>query len=158
MKIDEIDVKILEILQEKGRITNAALASEIGLSPAPTLERVRKLENGGFIKSFHALIDAHKLGLHVIVYIEVKLNYHTRFTIEKFIEQISGINEVVEAYHTTGEGDFLLKLYSPSIEQYQQFVVSKLSKLEGVGHIRSNVVLSTVKKEMSLPLDYLSRV
>lgn len=152
MKLDRIDFNILRILQERGRITNAQLASEVGLSPAPTLERVRKLESGGLIKSFHARVDAEQLGLNIIVFIEVKLNYHSHFKIEKFIETISEIPEIVEAYHITGNGDFLLKMYAKSIAGYQMFIVDKLSKIDGVGHIESKVVMQTVKHEMSLPL------
>ncbi|MCL4105858.1 UNVERIFIED_CONTAM: hypothetical protein GTU68_012496 [Idotea baltica] len=152
MKLDRIDFNILRILQERGRITNAQLALEVGLSPAPTLERVRKLETGGFIQSYHALIGAEKLGLQVTVFIEVKLNYHSHFKIEKFVETIETTPEIVEAYHITGDGDFLLKMYSPSISDYQQFVVDKLSKIDGLGHIQSKVVMKTIKKEMSLPM------
>ncbi len=152
MKLDRIDFNILRILQERGRITNAQLASEVGLSPAPTLERVRKLEAGGMIKSFHARVDADQLGLNVIVFIEVKLNYHSHFRIESFVETISKIPEITEAYHITGNGDFLLKMYARSIADYQQFLVEKLSKIDGVGHIESKVVMQTVKNEMSLPL------
>lgn len=153
MKLDHIDFNILKILQDRGRITNAQLANEVGLSPAPTLERVRKLENAGLIKSFHARVDAEKLGLNVIVFIEVRLNYHSHFKIENFIDTIRAIPEIVEAYHITGDGDFLLKMYVPSIPDYQQFIVEKLSKIDGVGHIQSKVVLSTVQKKESLPLD-----
>lgn len=152
MKLDKIDFKILSILQDRGRVTNAQLATEIGLSPAPTLERVRKLENSGFIRSFHALVDAQKLGLKIIVYIEVKLNYHSHFKIEKFIDTIGAIPQITEAYHITGDGDFLLKMYTGSIEEYQKFIVDVLSKIDGVGHIESKVVLSTVKKDMGLPM------
>lgn len=152
MKLDHIDYNILKILQERGRITNAQLASEVGLSPAPTLERVRKLENGGLIQSFHAKVNAEKLGLNIIVFIEVKLNYHSQFQIETFYEKIGNLPEIVEAYHITGDGDFLLKMYSTSIADYQKFIVEKLSKIDGVGHIQSKVVLSTIKNEMSLPL------
>ena len=152
MKLDRIDFNILRILQERGRITNAQLASEVGLSPAPTLERVRKLEAGGLIQSFHARVNGASLGLNIIVFIEVKLNYHNHFRIEQFIETISGIPEIVEAYHITGNGDFLLKMYTDSIGGYQQFIIDKLSKIDGVGHIESKVVMETVKNEMSLPL------
>lgn len=152
MKLDRIDFNILRILQERGRITNAQLASEVGLSPAPTLERVRKLETGGLIQSFHAKVDAEQLGLNVIVFIEVKLNYHSHFKIEKFIETIGEIPEIVEAYHITGDGDFLLKMFANSISDYQQFIVDKLSKIDGVGHIQSKVVMSTIKREMGLPM------
>jgi len=153
MKLDKIDFHILKILQAKGRITNAQLAMEIGLSPAPTLERVRKLEVSGLIESYHAVVNAAKLGLNIMVFIEVKLNYHSHFKIEQFIETIEAMPEIVEAYHITGDGDFLLKMYCPSITDYQTFIVEKLSKIEGVGHIQSKVVLSQLKKAMSLPIE-----
>lgn len=152
MKLDKIDLHILRILQEKGRITNAQLATDIGLSPAPTLERVRKLETTGIIESYHALVNAAKLGLNIIVFIEVRLNYHSHFKIEQFIETIGQLPEIVEAYHITGDGDFLLKMYTPSISDYQSFIVEKLSKIEGVGHIQSKVVMAEIKKAMSLPV------
>lgn len=152
MKLDKIDYNILRILQERGRVTNAQLASEVGLSPAPTLERVRKLESTGLIESYHALVNAEKLGLSVIVFIEVRLNYHSHFKIEKFIEEITALPEIVEAYHITGDSDFLLKMYATDISDYQQFIVDKLSKIDGVGHIQSKVVMSSVKKDMGLPL------
>ena len=152
MKLDKIDFNILRILQGRGRITNAQMASEVGLSPAPTLERVRKLESNGFIQSYHALVDAERLGLNVIVFIEVRLNYHSHFKIEQFIETIKNLEEIVEAYHITGDGDFLLKMYAGSISDYQLFIVEKLSKIDGVGHIQSKVVMSAIKKEMSLPM------
>ncbi len=153
MKLDKIDFNILRILQERGRITNAQLATEVGLSPAPTLERVRKLETTGLIESYHALVNANKLGLSIIVFIEVRLNYHSHFKIEQFIETIQGLPEIVEAYHITGDGDFLLKMYTPSISDYQAFIVEKLSKIEGVGHIQSKVVMAEIKKSMGLPID-----
>lgn len=152
MKLDRIDYNILRILQERGRITNAQLATEVGLSPAPTLERVRKLETSGLLESYHAKVNAESLGLHIIVFIEVKLNYHSHFKIEQFVETIEGIPQIVEAYHITGDGDFLIKMYADSIADYQQFVVDTLSKIEGVGHIQSKVVMKTVKKEMGLPM------
>ena len=152
MKLDKIDFNILKILQERGRITNAQLATEVGLSPAPTLERVRKLEGGNLIESYHALVSAEKLGLNIIVFIEVRLNYHSHFKIEKFIESIGGLPEIVEVYHITGDGDFLLKMFAKSISDYQQFIVEKLSKIDGVGHIQSKVVMSTIKKQMGLPM------
>jgi Lrp/AsnC family transcriptional regulator, leucine-responsive regulatory protein len=153
MKLDKIDFSILRILQERGRVTNAQLATEVGLSPAPTLERVRKLETTGLIESYHALVNANKLGLNIIVFIEVRLNYHSHFKIEQFIETIQQLPEIVEAYHITGDGDFLLKMYTPSISDYQAFIVEKLSKIEGVGHIQSKVVMAEIKKAMGLPID-----
>jgi Lrp/AsnC family leucine-responsive transcriptional regulator len=152
MKLDKIDYNILRILQERGRVTNAQLASEVGLSPAPTLERVRKLESSGLIESYHAQVNAEKMGLSIIVFIEVRLNYHSHFKIEQFIEEIAALPEIVEAYHITGDSDFLLKMYAADIADYQQFIVDKLSKIDGVGHIQSKVAMSNVKRERGLPM------
>jgi Lrp/AsnC family transcriptional regulator, leucine-responsive regulatory protein len=152
MKLDKIDFNILKSLQERGRITNAQLAADVGLSPAPTLERVRKLETLGMIESYHAQLNPEKVGFAITVYIEVRLNYHSHFKIEQFIETINGLPEIVEAYHITGDGDFLLKMYTQSISEYQKFVVDKLSKIDGVGHIQSKVVLSAIKRDMCLPI------
>ena len=150
--MDKIDLKIIELMQQKGRITNALLAEKIGLSPAPTLERVRKLERMGVIASYHALVDAKKVGLNVVIFIGIKLDYHTKNAIEQFKTRMDALPEVTEAYHTTGESDFLLKVYAKDIESYQKFIVEKLSQLEGISQIRSNVVMSETKQSHLLPV------
>src|SRR6187399_1141635 len=102
IKLDSIDKKILEILQANSNITNAQLAKEIGLSPAPTLERVNKLEASGVIKSYHAVVDAGSVGLGVSTFVMVTLKGHNKENIEKFIAAIKTISEVVECHHITG--------------------------------------------------------
>ena len=109
-KIDRVDRKILEILQSDGRITNAQLSKEIGLSPAPTLERVKKLEQTGIIKSYHAELDPEHVGLGVTTFVQVSLKSHNKTTIEKFVSAIEKITEVTECHHTTGSCDFILKV------------------------------------------------
>ena len=116
--IDKIDLTILKTLQENGRITNLQLSTEIGLSPAPTLERVRKLENSGFIKSYHALVDEEKLGLGIKTFIQVSLDFHKNNTIQVFVDEIKAIKEVTECHHVTGQCDFLLKVYVRDIKAY----------------------------------------
>jgi len=153
MKLDEIDFKILDILQTNGRMTNVQLANQVGLSPAPTLERVRKLEQNGFIESYHALLDAERLGLTVIVFVEVSLNLHKDANIESFMEQIVQIPEVVEVYHITGGADFLLKIYADNISSYQRLIVDKIARVPDVNKLQSKVVLSTVKRSLKLPID-----
>ena len=110
------------------------------------------METTGYIASYHALVNPDALGLGITVFIEVRLNYHSHFKIEQFIDTIKELPEVVEAYHITGDGDFLLKMFTQSIADYQKFIVEKLSKIDGVGHIQSKVVLAPIKKEMSLPM------
>jgi DNA-binding Lrp family transcriptional regulator len=152
MKLDEIDFKILNILQANGRITNVQLSNEIGLSPAPTLERVKKLEHAGFIESYHALLNGQKLGLGVTVFLEVSLNTHKENAIEQFMNDIQKLPEVVECYHITGTADFLLKIYAENIAAYQNILIHKIGKTSDVGHVHSKIVLGVVKKSMQLPI------
>lgn len=152
MKLDDIDFKILNILQANGRITNVQLSNEIGLSPAPTLERVKKLETSGFIESYHAILNGQKLGLGVIVFLEVSLNVHKESIIEQFMLEMQKLPEVVECYHITGAADFLLKIYAENIASYQNILIHKIGKSHDIGHVHSKIVLGTVKKSMQLPI------
>src|SRR3954447_388419 len=102
-ELDKTDLQILKILQENGRITNLQLSNEIGLSPAPTLERVRKLEHSGYINSYHALVDEEKLGLGIKTFIQISLDFHQKDTIQTFINEIQAIKEVTECHHVTGQ-------------------------------------------------------
>ncbi len=152
IKLDNIDRKILEILQANSNITNAHLAKEIGLSPAPTLERVNKLENSGVIKSYHAVIDPSTVGIGVSTFVMVTLKGHNKDNINKFITAINKINEVVECHHITGAGDFILKVVSADISSYQQLMLDHVSNIEVVDSLQSMVILSTFKDRKSLPL------
>lgn len=151
-KIDDIDRKILGIIQSQGRITNARLSEEIGLSPAPTLERVKKLEQTGIITSYHAKLDPAKLGLGVTTFVIVSLNGHTKAKIEGFIEAINKIDEVIECHHITGAGDFILKIISKDIQSYQKLMLEKVSEIKEVDNMQSMVVLSTYKDSKALPV------
>lgn len=151
-KIDEIDKKILEILQSRAKITNARLSEEIGLSPAPTLERVKKLEQLGIITSYHAKLNTEKIGLGVTTFVLATLNGHNRANIEGFIEEINKIPEVIECHHITGAGDFILKVVSKDISAYQKLMLEKVSDIKQVDNMQSMVVLSTFKDSKVIPL------
>lgn len=152
MKIDTIDRKILRILQEEGRITNLQLSENIGLSAAPTLERVRKLERAGIIKSYHARVDASKLGFGLKVIIQVSLIRQIDNAMQKFVDQIRDIEEVVECAQVTGDYDYYLKVVVKDIAEYDELVNTKLSKIEEIGQMRSSVLLSTVKESTVIPI------
>ncbi|MFN7640455.1 MAG: Lrp/AsnC family transcriptional regulator, partial [bacterium] len=137
MKLDNIDLKILRILQQQGRITNVLLSSEIGLSPAPTLERVKKLEQAGYIQSYHARINPELLNLNVMIIVEISLNIHQDANIEAFMAEIRKIPEIVECYHVTGDADFLLKVFVRDMSEYQRLVNEKISKVPHLGRIQS---------------------
>ena len=152
IKLDNIDRKILEILQLNAKITNAQLAKEISLSPAPTLERVKKLENSGIIKSYHASLDKEKIGLSVSTFVMVTLKGHNKINIDFFTNAIDEISEVIECHHITGTSDFMLKIISYDIAAYQRLMLEKISEIEVVDGLQSIVILSTFKEIKVIPL------
>ena len=152
-KIDDIDRKILEILQARAKITNARLSEEIGLSPAPTLERVKKLEQMGIISSYHAKLNTDKIGLGVTTFVLATLTGHNRANIEGFIEEIEKIPEVIECHHITGAGDFILKVIAKDIASYQKLMLEKVSDIKQVDNMQSMVVLSTFKDSKVIPVN-----
>jgi len=152
LKFDKIDRNILEILQRSAKITNAQLSKEIGLSPAPTLERVKKLETIGVINSYHAKLDVSKIGLGVTTFVLVTLVGHNKENIEKFNSEIEQIDEVIECHHITGAGDFILKIISKDIPSYQKLMLEKVSDIKVVDNMQSMVVLSTFKDSKVMPI------
>ncbi len=152
IKLDQTDRKILEILQTNSNITNAQLAIEIGLSPAPTLERVKKLENSGIIKSYHAVLDMASVGVGVCTFVTVSLKGHNKENIAKFVGAIKGIEEVVECHHVTGQADFILKIVAADIPAYQNLMLEKMTTIEVVDNMQSTIILSTFKDSKVIPL------
>ncbi|MEQ8244593.1 Lrp/AsnC family transcriptional regulator [Fulvivirga sp.] len=152
IKLDATDRKILEILQSNAKITNANLATKIGLSPAPTLERVKKLENSGVIKSYHAMLDTNTVGLGVSTFVMVSLKGHNKDNIDKFIQSIEEIDEIIECHHITGSGDFILKIISNDISSYQRLMLEKVSNIDVVDNMQSMVILSTFKNSKVMPI------
>lgn len=153
-ELDKIDFKIIKLLQENGRITNLLLSQEIGLSPAPTLERVRKLETLGYIKSYHALVDEEKLGLGIKTFIQIQLDFHVNNTIQTFLDEVNKIKEVTECHHVTGQADFLLKVYVKDIKAYERLIMEKISKISVVKTFQTMMIMSTTKREPIIPLEY----
>jgi Lrp/AsnC family transcriptional regulator, leucine-responsive regulatory protein len=145
MKFDATDQKILNILQVNSKITNAQLASEIGISASGMLDRVKRLENAGIIKKYVALVDPEKAGRGVIALVSVSLSAHKMNAFDTFTRQIKKIDEVLECYHTAGEEDFVLKVVVKDIPEYENFILKKLTRIEGVNKVKTNFVLSTVK-------------
>lgn len=152
LKFDLTDRKILEILQQKAKITNAQLAKEIGLSPAPTLERVKKLENLGIIDSYHAVISKEKVGLGVTTFIHVTLLKHKKDFLNSFVDRVNQIPEVVECHHITGQGDFVLKVVAEDIAEYQNFMIDVISEIPEIDNLQSTIILSTFKDSKVMPI------
>lgn len=157
-KFDKIDLKILKILQENSKITNLELSKRIGLSPAPTLERVKKLETSNIITSYHAKVDAKKLGLNVRTFVLASLAWQKENALENFIKQINEIDEIVECYIITGDADFLLKIVCKDLASYEQLLFKKLSQIEEIERLKTLMTLSDVKMSSKLPFDYSTPV
>jgi len=154
MKLNELDLSILKRLQENGKITNLQLSKDIGLSPAPTLERVKKLESSGFIKSYHALVDESKLNLGLMAYMQISLIRQRENAIANFVHKINKIDEVTECYNVTGQADYLLKIIVKDIAAFDELVKNKLSLIEEIRNMYSMVVISKDKYSKVLPYKY----
>ena len=152
MKVDRTDKKILEILQKNAKITNARLSKEIGLSPAPTLERVKKLEARGIISGYHAKLNISKIGLGVSTFVMVSLKGHNKKNLESFLDKIKDVENIVECHHITGSGDFILRIVAENIESYQELMLDKVSEIEVTDSLQSMVILSTFKDNKVMPV------
>ncbi|MCH7816924.1 MAG: Lrp/AsnC ligand binding domain-containing protein [Proteobacteria bacterium] len=154
LKLDKLDLKILKLLQENGKISNLQLSSEIGLSPAPTLERVKKLENANIIKSYHASVNEAVLGLGVKAFIQISLVRQIDNVMSKFKDHINEIDEVVECFQVTGNFDYLLKVFVKDIPAFEKLIGEKLSKVEEIRQMQTTVILSQTKNSKVLPAVY----
>ena len=152
MLLDPIDWKILSLLQLDARMSNVQLAHAVGLSPSPCLARVRTLEQAGFISRYVTLLDALKVGLKVSVFIQVALERQVEKALEIFENAIHERPEVMECYLMTGEADYLLRVVVPDIQALEEFVLNFLSRVPGVGNIKSSFALKQVKYQTALPL------
>ncbi len=151
--LDLVDWKILSLLQKNANLSNVRLANEIGLSPSPCLARVRYLEKAGYINHYVTLLDPIKVGLKVSVFIHVTLEKQIEAVLEKFEQAVLGRTEVMECYLMTGESDYLLRVMVPDIQAFEDFILNFLSKVPGVGNIKSSFSLKQVKYQTALPLD-----
>ena len=153
-KLDKTDLHIIKILQNNSKITNLELSKIISLSPAPTIERVRKLEQSGVLHSYHAEVDPVKIGLNVKTFVLVSLAWQKENALNNFVEKIKNIEEITECYIITGEADFLIKIICKDIPSYEQFLFNTLSQIEEIERLKTLMTLSTVKNNKVLPFNY----
>ena len=143
--LDKIDRNILQILQTDGRISNVRLADAVNLSPTPCLERVKRLENDGYIKGYVALLNAQKLGAELVSFIEVSLDRTTVQALDIFREEIGKMEEVQECHLVAGGFDYLLKVRTRDMAHYRKFLGEKLSLLSDISTTHTYVVMEEVK-------------
>ncbi len=153
MALDRYDRLILEELQRNGRISNQELADAISLSPSPCLRRVRQLEEEGMIKGYVALLNARKLGLTLMSFISLSVDKHTPDRLESFERAVASFPEVMECHLITGQSaDYLLKVIVTDMDAYQQFLLQKLTRIEGVSGVHSSFVLKSPVVKTALPV------
>lgn len=144
--LDAIDRQILALLQDNGRMTNAALAEAVGLTPTPMLQRIRKLEQAGVITGYRAVVDPAKVGRPVLAFVHVTLKSHGLAVHQRFLQLVEGLPEVLECHHIAGEEDFLVKIAVHDIAEVESFLLRRLSAAEVIGRVKTTFVLSSSKR------------
>jgi Lrp/AsnC family transcriptional regulator, leucine-responsive regulatory protein len=150
--LDEIDRRILAALQSNARLRNVELAEQVGLSASPCLRRVRHLEQTGVIRGYATLVDPEAVGLPVSVFVQVTLEKQAEASLETFEAHIAGWSEVMECYLMTGDADYLLRVVAADLHAYQEFLMNKLTRVEGVASIKSSFALKRIAYRTALPV------
>jgi Lrp/AsnC family leucine-responsive transcriptional regulator len=156
MKLDAIDRRILTALQEDGRLTNVELSDRVGLSPSPTLRRVKLLEDVGVIRGYRAVLDRPRVNLGLTLFVNISAESREDIETSEFLKLVVSFKEVVSCHLVSGESDFLLEVVVPDLAAYDNFLVKKLLKVPGIKAIRSNFVIRTIKPQGPLMLDHLA--
>jgi DNA-binding Lrp family transcriptional regulator len=155
--LDKFDLRILEELQNDGRLTNAELAQRVGLSAAPCWRRVRALEEAGYIKGYHAEIDRHKIGLGVLAFVRIDAERNTGAGTLAMEEAIRNIPQIVSCHYISGAGTFELQVISSDLAAFSQFAREVLINLPNVKDLHTSFSLGEVKASSALPLAHLAR-
>jgi Lrp/AsnC family leucine-responsive transcriptional regulator len=153
--LDKFDLAILTELQVDGRLTNTELASRVGLSNAPCWRRVRALEEGGYIKGYHAEIDRNRIGLGVLAFVRLDADRNTGESTREMEEAIRKIPEIISCHYISGAGTFELQVVSRDLDTFSQFARKVLINLPNVKDLHTSFSLGEVKDSSALPLQHL---
>jgi len=151
-RLDRFDRKILALLQSEGRLSNNDLSERVNLSPSQCSRRRQRLEENGFISGYRAILDRDRLGFSLVSIISVTLSNHSRDNARNFAGLLAGLPEVQEAHALTGEMDYVLKVVTPDLKSLSEFVSGVLLPHESVQHVKTAIVLETVKETGALPM------
>lgn len=148
--LDKTDLQILRILQENARLTTKELAARVSLSSTPVFERLKRLEHGGYIKKYIAVLDAAKLNQGFVVFCCVKLRRLNREIASEFTRIIQDIPQVTECYNISGSSDYLLKIHAPDMNYYREFILNVLGTIDSLGSVESMFVMDEVKHDYGI--------
>lgn len=151
--LDEIDRLILRTLQDDGRITNVALAAKADLTAPPCLRRVRALEESGIIRGYHAELDAERLGYGITVFALVSLKSQAEEDLRAFEAHVMELPQVRECHMLNGEIDFILKIVSHDLQEFQKFLTAKLTTAPNVAGVKTSLTIRTSKSVPGVPVD-----
>lgn len=151
--LDRIDYRILEILQQNGRITNVDLAEQVHLSPPPCLERVKRLEREGYIEKYVGILNPYKLNAGLLAFIQVTLHSTASKDLEKFNRSVTSLRQVQECHMVSGGFDYLIKVRASDMQDYRNFLGHELADIPNVRETHTYVVMQEVKVESSIALD-----
>ena len=150
--LDRTDILILRELQKDAKLTTKELAAKVNLSPSPTFERQKRLEREGYIQRYVAVVDPIKVGNGIMVLCNVRLKHHSKEFSRQFTSVVAGIDEVVECFNTSGEYDYMLKIYARDMRHYQDFILGTLGDLDCIGSLHSIFVIGEVKNTLAVPI------
>lgn len=150
--LDSIDLKLLELLQQNGKLTTKELAQQVNLSPTPVYERIRRLEREGVIKKYVALVEAEKVDKGLVVFCDITLKEHTKEIGEQFVQEITSCKYVSECYNISGNYDFRLKVLVRDMKHYQDFVLNDLGSIKNIGSAHSTFVMGVIKHSYAVPI------
>ncbi len=152
MRFDDIDVRILSLLQDNGRMTNVELAERVGLTAPPCLRRVRALEQQGAITGYHAALDPAALGYNLTVFAMVSLKSQAESDLRAFEQMVAEIPEVRECHMLNGEIDFILKIVAPDLQSFQHILTTRLTPAPNVEHVKTSLTIRTSKALPGVPV------
>ncbi|MBL7899884.1 MAG: Lrp/AsnC family transcriptional regulator [Crocinitomicaceae bacterium] len=150
--MDQIDIKILELLQQDAKITAKDLSSRLSLSATPIYERIRKLEKQGIIKRYVAILDPEMLDRGLVVFLNLTIKEHNLEARSHLLKQLTDLDEITELYHTSGTYDFVAKVRFANIKEYKEFLVNKVASIENIADIESHIVLDEIKHSTQINL------
>ncbi|MFC7444010.1 Transcriptional regulator, AsnC family [Mesoflavibacter sp. HG96] len=152
MKLDQIDRKLLKLLQSDSKQTNKAIALQLDLSVTAVFERIKKLENNGVINKYVALVKKDKVDKTFVAFCHIKLSQHLQDYVIQFEKEVNKLTEVIECHHISGEYDYLLKVVVKDMEDFREFMVEKLTKIKHIGSTHSMFVISEVKHTTAISI------